>query len=126
TERGADAQALLDVLATPAACLRGEARRDADDVMTGSLSLIVKDTEKRAPTGVVNALGQVMGLHHPCHVQDFDTDAAVPRCIVRSNVAMMMAGLARDLEMLARDFPRGLAAAVAALLEAAQRALRMG
>lgn len=121
----ADAQALLDVLVTPAAFLRGEARRDSDDLMTSSLSLILKDTEKRAPTRVVNALGQRMVLYHPCHVQVFDIDVAVSLRIVLRDVVMMMAALARDLEMLARDFPRRLVATMAALRATAQRALRV-
>src|SRR5262249_13428640 len=123
---GAHTQALLHVLPTPAAFLRGEARRDSDHLMTSSSSLIFKDTEKRAPTRVVNALGQMMVLHHPSYVQVFDTDATVLLRIVLSDVNVMIAALARDLEMLARDFPRSLVATVAALLATAQRALRMG
>ena len=57
--------------------LRREARRDSHHHMTGSLSLVREDVEKRAPTRVVNALGERMVLHHPGHVQVFDTDTAV-------------------------------------------------
>jgi hypothetical protein len=57
---GAYREAFLDVLTTPTALLAREARGHSDDLMTSSLSLIFKDAEERAPTRVVNALGEVM------------------------------------------------------------------
>ena len=54
---GAHAQTLLDARTTAAAFLCREARGHSDNLMTGSLSLIFKNAEKRAPTGVMNASG---------------------------------------------------------------------
>src|SRR6185369_16752541 len=95
-----DAQAFLDVLATPAALLRREARRDSHHHMTSSFSLVGEDGEKCAPTRVVDALGKGMVLDHPYHIQVFDTDATVPLGIVFGRLDVEVAALACDLEML--------------------------
>ena len=84
--------------------------------MTGSLSLLREDVEKRAPTGVMNALGEMMVLHHPSDVQVFHTDTAVPLGIVLGGLEVEVAALATDFQMLAGDFSVGFAAAVAAFV----------
>jgi hypothetical protein len=122
---GTHAQAFLDVLTTSTTFLRGIARRDSDDLMTSSLSLIVKDTEKRAPTGVVNALGEMVVLHHARHVQVFDTNATVALYVLLSRLEMEIAALATDFQMHARDFAVRFAAAMASLLATTYGALRM-
>ena len=88
------AQALLDVLPASAALLRREARGHSHHHMTGSFSLIREDVEKRAPTRVVNALGEMLVAHHPCHVQVFDTDVAVPLRVLFGRLEMKIASLA--------------------------------
>ena len=51
-------------LATPVTLLRGETRVDSDHLMTSSLSLLFKDIEERAPTGIHDAFCQAMILDH--------------------------------------------------------------
>ena len=81
------------------AFLRGEARIDSYHPMTSSLSLIFKDTEERAPTGVVNALSELLVASHPRHVQVFDTDMAVPLRVDLSGLEVEVAALAADLQV---------------------------
>lgn len=120
---GAHAQAFLDVLPTLAAPLRREARGHSDDLMTGSFSLVFQDTEKRAPTGVVNTLGEMVAAHHPTDVQVFHTDMTVSLGIVLGGLEMEVAALATDLEMLVCYFSAGLAAAMTSVLATAHGAL---
>ena len=119
-------QTFLDVVATLAALLGCEARRDSHHHMTGSLSLICEDVEKRAPTGVVDAFGEVMIPHHPRDIQVLHTDAVVPRSILVGRLKVEVAALASDLQMLDRHVTIGLAAAVTAFFAATDGALRMG
>ena len=119
-------EALLHMLPTAAALLRREARGDSNHPMTSSLSLVGEDHEKRTPTRIIDALGEMMVARHPHHVQVFHTDAAIPFRIVLGNGEMVVSALPGNLEMLAGDLPRGFAAAMTAFLAAAQRALRMG
>ena len=118
------AQAFLDVLAASATALRCEVRGHSHDHVTSSCSLVREDVEKRTPTRVVNALGKLVVSRHPRYMQVFYTDATVPHCIVLGGLEMEVLSLARNLAVFAGDFPRGLAPTVAALLAAAQRALR--
>ena len=120
------AQAFLHVLTASAAFLRREARRNSDHLMISSLSLIFKDSEKRAPTRVVNALGQMMIPHHSYHIQVFDTNTAISLRILLGGLEMKVPALAADLEVLAGDFTARLASAVAAFLATTQRPLGMG
>ena len=60
----ANREGLLNQLPTRATCLGRETRVDSDHTMTSSLSLLSEDSEKRAPTGVHDALRQVMVLDH--------------------------------------------------------------
>src|SRR5215468_5392141 len=119
----AHAQTFLDVLSTGVAVLPREARGHSDHLMTSSLSLIFKQVEQRAPTGVVKALRESGVLHHPHPVQGFDTNTAVARCIVLRRLAMDVASLATDLAVLtgplALGLALGLAPALTALLAAA-------
>jgi hypothetical protein len=93
--------------------------------MISSCSLIFKNAEKRAPARVVNALGEMLMLHHPRHVQVFDTNTTVLLRIVFGGLEVKVPALATDLEVLAGDFPIRLAAAMTPLLAAAHRALLM-
>src|SRR6185312_10846974 len=82
------AQTFLDVLPTPATLLRRKARRNPYHHMTGSFSLIREDSEKCAPTGVVNTLREMMVLHHPGDIQVFDTETAILLGIVLGGLEM--------------------------------------
>lgn len=89
-------EALLDVLPASAALLRREARGDSYHRMTGSLSLIREDSENCAPTGVVNALGQVMVSHHPSDMQVFNADTTIAFSIALGGLEVKVAALAAD------------------------------
>lgn len=115
---GAHTQTLLDICSAPTALPRGEARRDSYHHMTGSLSLVREDVEKRAPTGVVSALGEMTVLRHVCHIEVFNTDVPVPPGIVLGGLDVEVTRLTADFQMLLGDLARGLAAAMAALLAA--------
>src|SRR5262249_24118765 len=121
----AHAQTCLDVLSPSVAVLRREARGHSDHLMTSSLSLLFKEVEERAPTGVVKALRERGVLHHPPHLQGFDPTTAVSRCIVLRRLAMEVASLATDLAVLTRPLALGLAPALTALLAAAHPPLRL-
>ena len=118
------AQAFLDVLAASATARRREARGHSHYHVTSACSLVREGVEKRAPTRVVHALGKLVVTHQPRYMQVFDTDATVRFRIVLGSLEMEVLSLARNLAVFAGDFPRGLAPTVAALLAAAQRALR--
>ena len=123
---GPYAQTFLDILSTAATLLRRKARGHSDHHMTSSLSLVYEDHEECAPTRVVNALGQMMVLDHPGHVQVLNTNAAILLRVVLGDLKMEVAALPADLEMLARNLSRGFAASVTAFLSAALSTLRVG
>jgi len=89
------------------------------------LSLIFKDSEERAPTGVMDALGKMVIAHHPRDVQVFDTHTAIPLGIVLGRLEVEVTALATNLQVLARDLSVRLPAAVTALRTTAYRALRL-
>src|SRR5262249_55480243 len=119
------AHALLHVLPAAVALLRREAPGDSYDSMTSAFQPALRGFQERAPTRVVNALVQVMVAHHPRDVHVFDTDAAIVLRVAVGDPEMMVTTLARDLEVFAGDFTRGLPAALTARLAAAQRTLRV-
>lgn len=120
---GTDRKRLLNDFATFVALLRGEARTDSNHLMTSSFSLIFKDIEKRAPTGVHDALGQVMVFHHGGDRKVFHCDTAIAFGILLGYLEMMIAALPVDFEMRLRHIASGFFTAVTALLAAAQGTL---
>lgn len=70
-------QGLLNQLPTVATCLCRETRIDSDDLMTSSFSLLFKDIKKRAPTGVHDALCQVMIFHHVVNREFLDRNMVI-------------------------------------------------
>ena len=115
---GTHAQILVNVLTTPIALLGGEARGHSDDLMTSSLSLIFKDSKKRAPTRVVDTLSKMVITRHPRHVQVFDTNAAISVGILFSRFEVEVAPLTTNLQVLLGHFALGLVAAMANFLAA--------
>lgn len=113
-------ETLLDVRSAPVAFLGRETRGHSDHLMAGTFSLVFKDSEERAPTRVVNALGKIMVLHHSCHVQVLYADATKPLGIVLGGLEMEVTSLAGDGEMPVGNFLACLAAALTALLAAAR------
>jgi len=86
--------------------------------MTSSRSLILKDTEKHAPTRVVNTLSKMMVLYHSCYIQVFHTYTAISVRICFGCLEMEIAPLAGNLEVLLGYLSLGFAAAVTAFLAA--------
>lgn len=120
---GPNRERLLDYFSTSVAFLRSEARVDSDDLMTSSCSLIFKDVEKRAPTGVEDGLCQVMILHHIGNLKVFDRDLVILFRIVFGYVEMMVTALPMNLEMGPGHVARSFTAPLAAFLAAAKHAL---
>ena len=116
-------QGLLNKLPTLAACLCREARVDSSHSMTNSCSLVFEDVEKRAPTGVHDALCQMMVLDHVGDSQVFNRNQLIALGVRFSCLKMMVAALSIDLEMCLRGVLRGFTAAVAAFLASAHNAL---
>ncbi len=111
-------ETLLDICSTPMADLRREACGYSYNLMTSSRSLILKDTEKRAPTCVVNALSKMMVLYQSRYIQVFYTNTAISVRICFGCLEMEIAPLAGNLEMPLGDLLLGFASAVTAFLAA--------
>jgi len=94
---GPDTQAFLDYLPTPMALLRREAGRNFHDLMTSSCSLVFQYLDKGSPTGIGNALRQMMVLEQAVDVQIFHTDASIALCIRFGGLEEEIARLALDL-----------------------------
>ena len=119
-----DRETFLDICPTPMTLLRCEAYRHSDHHVTSSLSLVHEGVEKRAPTRVVKALGQVVMAHHPCHVQVFHADAAVALCVLFGRLEVEVAALPDNFEVLLGHLAFGFLAAMALLLAAVTKTLR--
>ena len=87
---GSHRQTLLHDLTTLVAFLRGETRIDSYHLMTGSCSLIFKNSEKRAPTGVHDALCQGMILDHVENRKLLNSDHLIVFGVLFSNLEMMV------------------------------------
>ncbi len=113
---GTHRQTLLHDLSTLVACLRGEVRVDSYHLVTGSLSLILKNSEKRAPTGVHDGFGKLMVLHHSGDSQVFNDNALIGLSIRLGRLKVMVTTLTVDLEMGLCCATSGFPASVTALL----------
>ncbi len=103
--------------------LRCEARIDSYHLVTGSLSLILKDGEKRAPTGVTDGFGKGMVLDHPTDMKVFNHDMVIVIGVLLSRLEVKITALTCDLEMGLSSISGSLTASVTALLAAANLAL---
>src|SRR6266852_9850008 len=74
-------QTLVHDLTACVALLRGEARIHSDHLMTSSSSLLFKDSEKCAPTGVKDALCQGMIVDHVENTQLLNSNDLIAFCI---------------------------------------------
>ena len=104
---------LLNKLPTVAICLCGEARVDSDDLMTGSLSLIFKKSEKRAPGGVHDAFCEMMVFDHAVDVQVLDGNVMILVGVLLSRLEVKITALTCDLEMRLGSIAGGLTASLA-------------
>ncbi len=120
---GSHAQRLLHNLTTLVAFLRGETRIHSDYLVSGTCSLNLKNVEKRAPTGVYDALGKVMVLDHIGDLKVFYRNTVIAFSIRLRCLKVMVTTLPIDLQVCLRNVARGLAFAMRPLLPKALRAL---
>src|SRR5438876_1918398 len=120
---GTNRQTLLHDLPTVVAFLRGETRIDSYHLMTGSCSLILKNSEKRAPTGVQDALCQGMMVDHVEKRQLLNSDQVIVLGVLVSNLEMMVTALTLNLQMCPGNEASSLTASMTAFLPPAQLAL---
>jgi hypothetical protein len=123
TQMRTDRQGFLHDLATSAALLRGEARIDSDHLMPSTCSLDFKDSEKRAPTGIHDALCQGMILDHIQYLKLLNSDHLIVQSILLGCLIVEIAALPLDLQMRLRGTASSLATARAALLTPCYRTL---
>ena len=120
---GTHRERFLYDLATFEALLRGKVRVHSNHLMTSSCSLLFKDVEECAPTGVHDALCQGMVLYHVEHVKLLNGDYLVLFGVRFGRFEMEITALPRDLEMGLRRATSSFPAAMTALLASAQLAL---
>ena len=120
---GSHRQTLLHDLTTLVALLRGETRIDSYHLMTGSCSLIFKNSEKRAPTGVHDALCQGMILDHVENRKLLNSDHLIVFGVLFSNLEMMVTALTINLQMRPGNVASSLTPSMTALFPSAQLAL---
>ena len=120
---GSDRQTLLDDLATFVTFLAREARVHSYHLMTSSCSLLFKDVEECAPTGVHDALRQGMFLYHVEHLKLLNSNHLVLFGVRFGRLILEIPPLTGDLEMRLGGTPGSFTAAMTALLASAQLAL---
>ena len=120
---GTHRQTLLYDLTTFVTLLAGEARVHSYHLVTGSCSLILKDVKERAPTGVHDALRQVMVFHHIVNLKVFYCYVVIAFSIGFRRLKMMISALAIDLEVCLCDVSGSLALAMTPFLTAAKLTL---
>ena len=120
---GSYRQRFLYDLTTLVTFLTGEARVHSYHLMTGSCSLVTEDVEECAPTGVHDALGQMMVLDHVGDLKVFYRNTLIAFSIGFRRLEMVITALAIHLEMGLCHVLRSLTAAMTALLASAQLAL---
>lgn len=100
---------LLDNLSALRALLRGEARVHSDHTMSSVCSFGTENVEECTPTGVQNALREMMIFHHSGESQVFNDNALIAFCIRLGCFKMVVAPLTDDFEMgfryVLRSFP---------------------
>src|SRR5712692_5718777 len=123
THMSPDRQTLLHDLTTVVALLRGEAWVHSYHLMTSSCSLLFKDVEECAPTGVQDALGQGMVLDHVENTQFLNCNHLIVFSVLLSCLIVKITALAGDFQMRLGSITSSLAAAFTAFLPTAYLAL---
>lgn len=116
-------QALLYNLPTLVTLLTGETRVHANNLMTSSCGLILKDVEECAPRGVENALGHMMIFHHVGDLKVFHSNEVILFSISLRSLELVISALSVDLQVCLGDVTGGFTASVTAFLTPAQLAL---
>lgn len=119
----ANRKRFLHNLPTLRTFLRGEARLDSYDLMTGSCSLILKDIEKGTPPRVHDGLGKEMIFHHIRDVQVLNTNMLIGLGVGFGGLKGKVTPLAGNFEMGFCNETRSFLPAVTAPLAARKRAL---
>jgi hypothetical protein len=96
---GTHRQTFLYDLPTRETLLGSEARVDSNDLMTSSLSLIFKNSEKRAPTCVHDALCQMMVFDHAVDIQVLNGNVMILVGVLFSRLEMEVSTLTGNLEV---------------------------
>ena len=113
----------LHDLATVVTFLRCEARIDSSHTMPSSCSLVTEDVEECAPTGVHDALREMVIFHHVRHLKVFNCNQLIALGVRFRGLEMVIAALPVDLQVRLRHVLRGFPAAMTTLLASAQLAL---
>ncbi len=119
----ANTQGLLNKLSTIATCLCGEVRIYSYHLMTGSCSLILKDSKKCAPTGVHDALREMVIFHHIRDLKVFNYHQLIAFGVRFSCLEMVISTLPINLHVCLRHVLSGFTAPVRAFLASTQLAL---
>jgi hypothetical protein len=120
---GSYRQTLLDDLTTLVTFLAREARVHSNHLMTSSCSLLFKDVEECAPTGVQDALSQAMVLDHVENLKLLNSNHLVLLAVLLGRFEMEITAPARNLEMGLRRATSSLAPSMTAFLASAQLTL---
>jgi len=112
----ANTQGLLNKFSAVIACLCGIAGVHSYDLMTSSCSLLFKDSQERAPTGVQNGFRQMVIFHHIRDLKVFNGNTLIAFGIGLSDFEMMVAALPIDLQVRLGNVARCLAETFAPLL----------
>src|SRR2546421_9218754 len=123
TDMSSHRQRFLHNLTALVAVLRGETRVHSDDLMSSTLSLHFKNVEKRAPTGVHDALSQGMVLDHVENTQLLNSDDLIAFYILLCRLIVEVTALPLDLEMGLRRTASGFTASMRTLLASTYRSL---
>src|SRR5947209_5834967 len=123
THMGTDGQGLLDDLPAVETLLGGEGRIDSKDLMTGSFSLLLKNVEEGAPTGVQDAFCEQVVLDHVRDSQVFYRNMVILLGILLGHFEMMVTALTVNLQVRLGSILGGFAPPIAALLATAHLAL---
>ncbi len=116
-------QTLLYDLTTFVTFLAGEARIDSYYLMTSSCSLIFKDVEECAPTGVHDALSEGMVLYHVENLKLLNSNHLILFGVLSGRLILKITALTSALEMGLSRTASSLAPSMTAFLASAQLAL---
>src|SRR5690242_3326034 len=92
-------KAFLHDFPASVAFLRRETRRNPYHLMPSTFSLCSKYFDEGSPTGISNALCQMMILEHTVDMQIFDADTLIALCVGLSRFEEKITALALDFEM---------------------------
>lgn len=120
---GPNRKCFLNDCATLPTLLGSETRVDSYHPMSSILSFGREDIKKRAPTGIVNALGKMMVFHHIRDLKVFNHNPLIAFSIGLCHVKEEVPSLTANFEMSLCDVASSDASSLAALLATAKLTL---